>query len=717
MTKYIFIFSTLLFCFSSWGQLKKTLADKHFENLAYYDAAPMYEELADRYLTKKKGTKEDVLRAAISHGKIFQFKTSNKYYEAAYKEDVSLLTEKHWMDFINQLRMMGAYQKSKQMAEIASGKFKKNNYFETIVTKGLDIEYIFLDSTLNKIQKMPFNSDMGDFAPFIYDGGIVFTTKAENPDILAGRYAWDHGFFTNVVYTEPKNEGWTSPKVLKKQYHSRKHDGPVAFDQKEEKMVITHNYSPKEKKDGMRYLALYFSEKNAEGEWSELKAFPHDTKNSNTGHGCFSPDGNRLYFVSDRENGKGKTDIYYSDFKLGEWQAPINLGNANTEGDEMFPFVSKENLLYFASTGHLGLGGLDVFMLDLNQPNAKPVNMGGSINTAADDFGLVTDSTGKSGYFSSDREEFVDRIYSWERKEITIELEGEIYAQYDEKEPLLFEKILLINTSDGDTTTLTSDGFGDFKTKLKENKTYLLNAEKKHFKLEHLQELKTQGIQRDSTLKTKLVMLPTTITVHLFVVEAENNTPLSQSKVAVRQLDKLMDTTLITDERGKVSLEVDRFEKYWTFASKKGYIDDEARFQTESKSGKEISLTLELPKIKLGSKFKLENIFYDYNKATLREESREALDKLADFILSNEIKIELSSHTDARGSDSYNKNLSQRRAQSCVDYLIEKGVSKSKIIAKGYGESKLVNHCKNGVKCSEDEHQENRRTEVKILEL
>jgi outer membrane protein OmpA-like peptidoglycan-associated protein len=111
----------------------------------------------------------------------------------------------------------------------------------------------------------------------------------------------------------------------------------------------------------------------------------------------------------------------------------------------------------------------------------------------------------------------------------------------------------------------------------------------------------------------------------------------------------------------------------------------------------------------------LENIFYDLNKSTLRPESKIALDKLADFIKKNDLRIELSAHTDARGSDAYNLKISQARAQSCVDYLITKGVKKSNIIAKGYGETQLLNKCKNNVTCPEEMHQENRRTEVKIL--
>src|SRR5690606_308518 len=127
---------------------------------------------------------------------------------------------------------------------------------------------------------------------------------------------------------------------------------------------------------------------------------------------------------------------------------------------------------------------------------------------------------------------------------------------------------------------------------------------------------------------------------------------------------------------------------------------------------------LPLDAIKKGDVFVINNIFYDYNKSSLRSESETELNKLADFLLENtNIKIELSSHTDSRGGDSYNKRLSQKRAQSCVDYLIRKGVSKSNIVAKGYGESKLLNKCDDGVECSEEEHQQNRRTEIKILQV
>lgn len=716
MRLFIFL-SVLILSFGSYSQLKQKLADNHFENMAYYDAAPIYSELADKFISKKKGNKESVKRAAYSYGKIFEFKISNKYYKALLKMDIKALNEKEYMEYVNQLRMVKQYQESVTIAQSASQLFPENEYFKLIASQGIKLDQLFSDSVLNKVGQMPFNSNQGDFSPFYYKEGLVFTTKSVHRGFLTGTYAWDHANFTNIVYTSKKEGDWKNPKPLSDQFFSRKHDGPVAFNSDETKMVITHNFSNKEKKEGVRYLALYLSEKDDEGEWKDLKAFPHDVKNSNTGHGCFSPDGKILYFVSDREGGKGRTDLYYSKFEFGEWQKPINLEIANTEGEEMFPYVSPDSVLYFASNGHLGLGGLDIFMLDLNNPEMELINLGAGINSAADDFGFIVGDSGRKGYFSTDRDNFIDKIYAWERNVPKIKLNGFVYANYKPKEPLVNQRVVLYSNNKSDSVILETDDSGFFETILDERKSYALRTEKEFFELDEKINFTTNNIRRDTVIKRDLNLNPTTIVVRIQVLEKESRNAVPASKVNFLNEKTMKDTAALTDENGYLELEVDRHQGYWVRASKKGFIDDEVGFKTGNYSDKYVELELELPKINKGEKFKLENIFYDLNEATLRKESKTSLDRLAEFLIENNLRIELSAHTDSRGSRRYNKDLSQRRAQSCVDYLIEKGVSRNNIVAKGYGETQLVNGCKDGIDCSEEKHQENRRTEVKILEI
>jgi len=166
-----------------------------------------------------------------------------------------------------------------------------------------------------------------------------------------------------------------------------------------------------------------------------------------------------------------------------------------------------------------------------------------------------------------------------------------------------------------------------------------------------------------------------------------------------------------------VEVTADRYTEYYVLARHKGYFDKEVSFKTGDLSANE-NLDLGLAKIAVGNVLKIENIYYDLAKWFLRDLSKKELDKLNEFLIKNDnIKVELSSHTDSRASDSYNLTLSQKRAQSAVDYLIQKGVNKDNIIAKGYGETKLVNKCNNGAQCNEEEHQLNRRTEIKILEI
>lgn len=711
----------LLFCtlsFFSFGQLKQTLADKHFENLEYFKAAPMYGELADKFIRKNKGAVQSIRRAAISYAKIFDFKRSIHYDAILHASHKMAKTEEDWLRYIHSLRITAQYERAELLINEANILFPNNPTFERWKNDANKLTVFFADTSMSAVEVLPFNSDMGDFAPIWHDNGLVYATKSTNRGFLVPRYGWDNSYFINLMHVTQKDGVWGKPSVLKNEFFSRAHDGPVAFSPDGSEMMLTRNILDKNKGEDKRYLALFVSQKNAEGEWTDLQPFPHNVKQSNTGHAAYSPDGNRIYFVSDRIGGIGGTDIYYSD-RLGDsWSPPIILSSSiNTERNEMFPYMNKKGKLYFASDGHFGLGGLDIFMVNPSGANAKPVNMGAPINSAADDFGLISDDDGKTGYFSSDRGDFVDRILYWEKRLPVIQLTGTVYLIYDEMEPVVAQEVVIEDFANGSEVKINTNSEGVYTAEIVSNNEYLIKTRKEYFQLIHPEQLRTAGIVRDTILVRDLYLKPTKIDIAIKVIEKGTKTSIPNAKLSVIHKESAKDTLFMSDENGLAMLTVDRHQDYWARASKKGYIDAETAFETGSQSGKVIELELELPKIKKNEKFKLENIFYDLNKATLRPESMSSLDKLAEFLLENGLKIELSAHTDSRGSDSYNMRLSQQRAQSCADYLITKGVPKSKIIARGYGETKLVNRCKNGIQCSEEEHQENRRTEVKILDL
>lgn len=712
----IFTFLCISLCVgSSFSQWKVNLAEKHYTNLSYYEAAPMYNELADKYLSTQKGSQEYVLRAAISNSKIGEYEKSNTYFFQLLSLDEKGLNEGEYMLYIDQLKTLERYEEAREVAEKAHQIHPTNSYFLSTKNDEVILEELKEYSGFYEVKSQSFNTGYGDFSPYFYKNGLLFTTKSMNRGFLVGRFSWDNSFFTNVVFSEKENGEWQKSKLKRGAFFSANHSGPVAFNSSYDKMLITKNLSRDEKKKGVRYSNLYLSSQ-VEGEWEEPEVFPYGSTAFNTGHGVFSVDGKRVYFSSDREGGEGGSDIYYSDFVNEEWQEPVNLERINTSGNEMFPFVSSDNMLYFASNGHVGLGGLDIYMLDLDDESSSPLNLGAGINSSADDFSLIVDSTGLSGYLTSNRDGFVDNIYSWYREAIRLDVEINVFAHLREgKVPLEKQEVFLVDNSSGDTLFLESDENGQVKSPLELFKKYEIGvlSSEDYDPIENI-SFTTRNVLKDTSFLFELNLYPVYVDVELLVFNEKTKKPLKNARIDWINRDNQESVELFTDDEGKAYYKADKQTLYRGLASIRGYMDGQGEVKTGARGT--ALLEIGLVEIKRGLTFKIDNILYDLNKATLRPESKYELDKLAVFLLTNEgIKVELSSHTDSRGSDAYNRRLSQQRAQSCVNYLIEKGVNRRSLVARGYGEARLINRCKNGVTCSEEEHQENRRTEIKVL--
>lgn len=704
-----------LFCsFSIHAQLKQKMADQLFEQMAYSECVEMYNELASKSLKKRtKINVENIRRAAICNFYLFRMAEAIHYFEIL--RDRNLRNEKDIEFVIKAQRFIGDYESSKEQIDKSSNDFPTNIFFQTLKENEDKFNQLFVDSAYNHIRQTRIESQYGDFAPTYFQDGVIYASKSINAEVINGRYGWDNAYYVSLLQSPiTVDTNIENGKLLRKHFESKAHDGPVDFNVTEDEYVITKNIFGKRKGKAVITLALYFSKKQEDGSWSDLTPFPFNNPDYNVGHGCFSTDGNTLYFSSDKPDGYGGTDIYYSKRIGDNWAEPVNLGNIiNTSQNELFPFLNGD-ILYFSSDGHFGLGGLDLFESNLK---AKTItNLGYPINSSADDFALISDSSNSSGFFSSNRIDAIDRIYAFEKEEVYMDLVISVFEKYDVNEFIPEHPVTIQNKTTGLTEEYYTNHEGKLNIRVRPNEEYTFTTAEQDFKLFKEEQLQTANASRDTSFYRELLLLPTKITIALRVISKETKKPLDSATTIVTHLITGWDTTLVTNEHGLVTLNVDRNQNFWAFGSKKGYIDAEKGFNTSNEDGKIIELQLELTPIKKGEKFKLENIFYDLAKANLRPESMAALDKLADFIIKNDLKIELSAHTDSRGSVTSNQKLSQARAQSCVDYLLTKGVKSNQIIAKGYGESQLVNRCKDGVKCSEEEHQENRRTEVKILD-
>jgi len=500
-----------------------------------------------------------------------------------------------------------------------------------------------------------FNSEYADFGLMPLGEGFILTSDRKTQDLSIKStdiYGWTGKPFLKLFhFSNVDLENNKANIQFLESVNNDYHNGPSSFNAINNKIYFTRtklvrirkspmntdptswiDYAPKN--DYVSRLEIYSVSKN-EGSWTDMKPFEFNKSDEySVGHPAFSPCGKIMYFASDMPGGYGGTDIYYTTLNTdGSWNKPQNAGNIiNTEGNEVFPYVAEDGSFYFSSNGHIGMGGLDIFMATgAKNIWAMPINMQYPINSNKDDFSIVFIKDNKKGYFASNRDggKGDDDIYTFE---------------------------LLPPT----------------------NITVL-------------------AITKEKNSKNDLFFLP--------------HVPIKIQTVSGTEIQ------LNTDENGKLFLTKDCNETLSFLAKKEGYFPSNATLTTLCKTYNDTMIVeLILDKYFVGKTFTIKNIFYDFDKWHIRNDAKPDLDHIVQILIENpQINIELGSHTDSRGTNRYNERLSQRRAESAVNYIISRGIEKSRITAKGYGESQLINHCIDGVSCSEEEHQMNRRTEFKII--
>ncbi len=716
--------------FGQNGRLEK--ANMLYENLSYAEAAPIYERIL-----KKDTSNNTVLRKlANSYYKMNMPEQALPHYEKISK--LSGVKKNEIDNYVWALESLKKYSK----AEKVRSAFDKTNLNPNRLSK---LEKLKVNNGVFSVGKVNLNSVLSDFSPTYYmDDKIIYVSSTDYKDkVISRKHTWNKEPFYNLFTAKITEDGELSnKKKFSNALNTRYHEGPLTITNDQKMIYFTRNdFQDGERgydKNGITRLKIYSVMVDENGKWSDEKSFIHNNSEYSVGHPTLSKDGRYMYFASDMPGGFGGTDLYVSELIDGNWTTPVNLGSKiNTEANEAFPFIHPNGNLFFASDGHIGLGGLDLYAAKRTGDKFSTVqNLGGSINSSFDDFGLILSKNEKDGYFSSNRSngKGLDDIYSFDvlKPIFNIFILKGVVSDATTKNTLPEVDVFLLSESGDTLFNQTTKQDGSYFFEVSPDESYTLNSIKEGYNPISVSIDKDNlNIEDGEYIKDVLVNKEAIILLGT-IKSKDYQVPIKDAKIEIVDLDsKEVLYTFSTAIDGKFSKKLKNIKKgdklkYIVKVSAPGYLSISEKFKKTISTEKQIDLTKELDialsKIEVGSDIgkiiNIKPIYFDLNKADIRPDAAEELDKIVKVMQENpEMIIELGSHTDSRGSDAYNEKLSDKRAKSSAAYVKRFLKDPSRIYGKGYGEKQLVNKCSNGVKCSEDEHQTNRRTEFKVIKM
>ena len=588
----------LLMLLPSCRTPKLKTADEQFARGEFFDASKTYRAVYNKLNSRDERPQrgEVAYKLATCYRRLNQAARASAAYQNAIRYEYP--DSMAWYYLGRSLQMEGKYQP----AIDAYNKFLEYVPDDQLAKEGLKGCRQAIASRDRKTryivkQDKNLNSRRADFAPMFLDKSLTtlyFTSSTEkatgdNKSEITGTKKSDI-FFS----TKDEKGNWKRPEPAQGELNTEFDEGIVSFSPDGQTMYLSvARRSP----NASTSVEIYTS-RRSDASWSAPQKFEITADTiSAVGHPAVSPDGRYLYFASDMPGGFGGKDIWR--INLLERSGSLeNLGpQINTAGDEMFPYMRTDSLMYFSSDGHPGFGGLDLFTARLNSTGDRwsIENMGKPMNSAGDDFG-ITFGEGESGFFSSNRGDGrgYDHIYSFNKPEIKVTISGYVVDKDDEPVP---NAVIRIVGDDGSIQKEVARDDGSFKFNLQRGVRYVMQAGAKGY-LNVKQEFESDMEEADA--------------------------------------DYAVDFVLAAVFKPQV----------------------------------------------------VENIFYDFDRATLRPESKTALDEMAQMLRDNpSVTIEMGSHTDRVGSDEYNMALSDRRAKSVVDYLVAAGIGADRLTWKGYGET------------------------------
>ncbi|TRZ41999.1 OmpA family protein [Robertkochia solimangrovi] len=618
MKKFYLLLLTLFAIPALYGQ-SLSKANRLFKKKAYVEAAQMYAKLGDsqevlQNLGDSYYYNSEMEPAVEAYNQLFE----------KYKESVPLEV---FFRYAQALKGTGNYEEADRIMSIYADKEYNTKQFEENLTKVVPYSY--------ELKRMTSSTSTGDFGIAFYGDKVVFASLRNSDGKM---YEWNDRPYLDLFQATVSEDGeLENVEPFSENINTETHESNPTFTADGKTMYFSRTNEKRVKigDEKVANVKIYKAEL-LDSVWTNITELPFNNDYYSAVHPALNKENDKLYFSSDMPGGEGSMDLYYVDITESGYGNPVNLGPViNTKHREQFPFVSDDNTLYFASDGHQGFGGLDIFMTRyLAAGWTVPLNLGEPMNSGLDDFAYALNDANDKGYISSNRDG-ADNLYAIDRTESDIEytVEGSVRDKIT-KNLLPNTLVTLYDEADNAVGEVTVGADAKYRFTTRPNRTYRIKGQL-NFYATTVEEFKTNDL---GTLE--------------YNIELE-----------IISYDDAEDIVVTRDG--------------------KRYIE-------------------------------LENIYFDLDKWAIKPQAAKTLDILVALLKKYpDMDIQLGAHTDSRASAAYNLDLSQKRAQSALDYLASKGISGSRLRARGFGESQPLVDCKDN--CTEVEHSINRRCEFIIL--
>jgi outer membrane protein OmpA-like peptidoglycan-associated protein/tetratricopeptide (TPR) repeat protein len=619
------IFLILSFVFVSTISVKAqdsqtAWADKLFKRFEYLDASKEYLKLVGT------GIKQNYIynQLAESYYNMFNTTEAIKWYALSLTQPQEAET---YFKYAQMLKASGRYEEANAQMAIFASKNPKDIRAILFNENPNYIPKLLIKQKVFNLQPVTINSDYSDFGPKLANDNTLYFSSSRK--ISKKKTGWKEESYLDVYQaTLFENDSLSAPTEVE-DVNTIWHDGPACVSSDGNTIYFSRDSRVIDDYEDIKNIKTKFSQMylfkatKVNNKWTEAKQLSFNNKSYSISNPSISIDGKTLYFNSNMPGGIGGNDIWKVDVSEGDvYGTPVNLGSKiNTEGNEQFPYITDDNVLYFSSDSRQGLGGLDVYFINLSKTEDAQ-NLGKPVNSEKDDFSFSFNTKRNLGFFSSNREESDDLYIA---------------------KPLC-------------------------------------NVES---------------------------------TIH--VTNSVTAVALEGATVVILDDKKNIIETKISDVNGNVDFILECNTEYNLQVAKEGF--ESGVFNIAKNKGGKLIVPAPLNPIEViikPTEIVLNPIYFEFNKSNITQEGAFELDKLVQVMKANDkLVIFAKSHTDNRGSDVYNMNLSERRAKSTVQYVLSKGIAASRISGKGFGESEPKADCKEN--CTEEEHAQNRRSEFLIV--